>query len=337
MQENRGVSIEASASLDLFKDDYAPVQEMIIKKYQKNNAISTGFTIFDTEVFNGGFEPSRLYIFGGGSGSGKSTIMTNFIINSATNLSILSDTSKKNKEQKNVYIYITLENTIEESFMRMYQALFNKSQAEMIAEVVNGINLKERLLNELSKTNSTIIMKYFPAMSISCLDIMVVLDDIISEYGKGCIKGLYIDYLDLLRTDTKYDLYRIELGHITLSLKTVAVEYNIPVITLTQLGRSAYRVKDATELNLDQVSESIKKVEHANFISLQSKDMTDDTKIHLKVGKNRSGKSDVALEFKVNFKTYKFMQGTKVSNELKQTAVSHGLVEAYKGLGDSVL
>ena len=338
MQENRGVAIEASASLDLLKDDYQSVQEMVIKKYQKVNTTSTGYNILDTQVFNGGFEASRIYIFGGASGSGKSTILTNFILNSATTIQPLQF-NKKNGDinTKNVYVYITLENTIEESFMRMYQALFNLSQPQMINEITNGVDLKQRFINELNKTNSTIIMKYFPSMSISSLDIMAVLDDVISEYGKGCIKGLYIDYLDLLRTDTKYDLYRIELGHITLSLKTIAVEYNIPVITVTQLGRAAYTVKSADELNLNLIAESIKKVEHADFVSLQSKDKFDDSKIHLKVGKNRSGKSEVAIEFKVNFQTYKFISGVKVSNEQRPSVVtnngtSENSFDSFKGL-----
>jgi replicative DNA helicase len=59
---------------------------------------------------------------------------------------------------------------------------------------------------------------------------MGIVDNVIDEYGQESIQGLYVDYLDLLKTDTKYDLYRMELGYITLSLKTLAVEYNIPVL-----------------------------------------------------------------------------------------------------------
>jgi ABC-type sulfate transport system substrate-binding protein len=38
---------------------------------------------------------------------------------------------------------------------------------------------------------------------------MGVVDDVIDQYGKESIAGLYIDYLDLLKSDTKYDMYRI--------------------------------------------------------------------------------------------------------------------------------
>jgi replicative DNA helicase len=135
---------------------------------------------------------------------------------------------------------------------------------------------------------------------------MGVVDDVIATYGKDSIAGLYVDYLDLLKADTKYDMYRLELGHITLSMKTLAVEYNIPVITASQLSRGVYRVQDAGELGVDMMSESIKKVEHADFVMLMARDKFDENKVYLNVGKNRSGKSNVSLEFVVDFKTYVF-------------------------------
>ena len=70
MEENRGISIESSASLDLHRDDYEAVIELIKKKYERKNTTSTGFDILDNEILNGGYESSRIYIYAGGSGSG---------------------------------------------------------------------------------------------------------------------------------------------------------------------------------------------------------------------------------------------------------------------------
>lgn len=336
MDANRGVSIEATSSLDLSKDDFAHVIDTIIKKYEKTNTTSTGFSILDNEVLNGGFEPSRLYIIGGSSGSGKSTILNNMMLNAATKpnpLKIDSNENKKEKNEKNVYVYITLENTIEESLMRLYQALFSKTLAEVLRDINNGVNMKEELMRELDKNNSTIIMKYFPAASISTLDIMTVLDDVINEYDKDSIKGLYIDYLDLLRSDIKYDIHRMELGHITVSLKSLAVEYNIPVITATQLGRSTYRIQNSNELSLDQMGESIKKVEHADFVALLAKDPVEDTIVHFKVGKNRNGRAGIALDFDVNFEIFKFTNARKLSNKNKSDVTSDNNM-GFKGFGN---
>lgn len=316
MESNRSVTIEESASLDLVKDDYKHVIEMIKKKYERQNTTPTGFPIFDNNIMFGGYEPSRLYIFGGGSGSGKSTILNNTIYKSA----ILLDPNKpaiKPGEINKVYIYVTLENTIEEAFIRTYQPMFNKTTPQMLRELTDGVDIKKKIFNKLSKNGATIIMKYFPAMSISVIDIMGVVDDVINDYGTEAIAGLYVDYIDLLKSDTGYDMYRLELGHITLSLKTLAVQYNIPVISASQLGRAAYRIQEASQLNVDQISESIKKVEHADFVMLMAKDQTDDTRVYGKVGKNRSGKSGVSINFQVAFDKFKFLNANLLTNVQK--------------------
>jgi len=330
MEENRMASIEATSSLDLFKDDYTSVTDKIVASYDKHNTIPTGFHILDHEVLRGGFEASRIYIFGGGSGSGKSTLLNNLINNAATFNKELSmnpiDMAVKqedNPNEKNVYVYITLENTIEESFLRSYQSLFKKTDTEVLSDIAKGVDLKKKMMFELNKTNSTIIMKYFPAKSISSIDIRMVMDDVASEYGRSAIKGVFVDYLDLLISDTKYDnMYRLELGDITLGLKSIAVDYNTPVVTVTQLGRSVYRVESAHQLEVDQMSESIKKVEHADFVALIVKDRTDDKIVHCKVAKNRIGKSNVGMTFDVDFTTFRFIKCTKLANPDKKDASS---------------
>jgi replicative DNA helicase len=309
MESNRVLSIEAAATLDLVKDNYDHVKSMIIKKYQTMNRTKTGFEILDNEIMNGGFEPSRLYIFGGGSGSGKSTFINNTIIRSAT--LPCPDPSKKER----VYLYVTLENTIEESLMRTYQPLFDRTTEEMLQDISQGIDIKKKICDELARNKSSILMKYFPAMSISPLDLIGVIDEAIEQYGKDSIAGLYVDYLDLLKPDnTKYDMYRLDLGYITLSMKTLAVQYNIPIITASQLGRQAYKITDSKDLGVDLMSESIKKVENADFIGLLAADKFNKEIVHGRIGKNRSGKSNVSLDFNVRFQKFKFINVTYSSS-----------------------
>ena len=345
-EHNRAIVISETASLDLVKDDYTTAVDMIKKKYDRTNKTPSGFPILDNDILVGGFDPSRLYIFGGGSGSGKSTLLNNLMFKSGClekNLLVDKQLIKNSKEVEKVYVYITLENTIEESLLRTYMPMFGKTMVQVLQEISSTKNaqdvIKKRIVGEFAKNNATIVMKYFPAMSISTVDIMGVVDDVIDEYGRESIAGLYIDYLDLLKTDTKYDVYRMELGHITLSLKTLAVAYNIPVITATQLGRTVYRISEATKLNIDQVSESIKKVEHADFIGLLAKDGVNDNIVHGKIGKNRSGKANVAIDFNVDFSKFLFKSATFISNISKQDDASkdqnsqkNGTM-SFKGLG----
>ena len=329
MEDNRSVSIEASSSLDLVKDDYVSVIETIKKKYERKNTTPTGFPVFDNDILtSGGFEPSRLYVFGGGSGSGKSTLLNNFLINAATNINLNLDRAKHK-----IYIYVTLENTIDESLLRIYQSLLERDLPSVVTDiVVKNNDIKSYLKPLLDANNSGIVMKYFAPPSISPIDIMMVIDDVISEYGKDSIKGIYIDYLDLLTSDSESDQYRLQLGHITMSLKTIAVHYNIPVITATQLGRAAYRIQNSGALNLDQVSESIKKVEHADFVGLLALDEQDPSIVHFKQAKNRSGKTNVSLDFKVDFSFFKFLVGSKVSNMKNPDITTEQSLLKFEGL-----
>jgi len=325
VDSNRSLAIESAASLDLIRDDYDPVIEMITKKYEKINKTPSGFRLLDSEEYlNGGYEPSRLYIWGGGSGAGKSTMLNNSIYKSALTPRPIPIDSKeeppKKGEIKRVYIYVTLENTIEESLMRTYQPMYSKTSQEMINDIQNNVNIGKTMMEDLKNNNSSIIMKYFPAMTISAVDLMAVVDEAQTEYGVGKIAGLYIDYLDLLKTDLKYDIYRLELGHITLALKSLAVSYNIPVITATQLSRKVYGIQESRELSLDQMSESIKKVEHADFVALLAKDDNEPNIVHGKIGKNRSGKANVALEFKVDFSKFQFTDALVTANKNKPDA-----------------
>ena len=50
----------------------------IRKKYSKANVVPSGIPELDIEFLNGGFQPSRVHLFGGTSGSGKSVLLLNF-------------------------------------------------------------------------------------------------------------------------------------------------------------------------------------------------------------------------------------------------------------------
>ena len=341
MESNRAVTIESASSLDLNKDDYESVINMITKKYEKTNKTPSGFRLLDsTDYLNGGYEASRLYVWGGGSGAGKSTLLNNSIYRAAlSHQNLTFDGASKVPvpgEIHNVYIYVTLENTIEEALMRTYQPMFGKTTPELISDIQHGVKIGDEIKAQLDKNSATIIMKYFPAMSVSTLDLMGVVDEVIDEYGIDAIRGLYVDYLDLLKTDTRYDIYRLELGHITLALKTLAVQYNIPVVTATQLSRKVYNIQESRELNLDQMSESIKKVEHADFVGLLGKDQNDNTIVHGKIGKNRAGKSNIALQFNVDFSKFIFTDALVAANRSRADATdSNSQLLSFDGLGSN--
>jgi len=332
MDNQRQMTMESSSSLDFNQDDYSHAVEQIKKKYLDGSRTSTGFRSLDM-FLNGGLEPSREYILAGTSGSGKSTLMTNIIARSALAMNGPPRVNVKDLENKteikHVYIYITMENTADESLMRIYQDVMNVTAEVLLSrlksEELNADLMKLHINEKMNPNGATIVMKYFTALTISPVDIMGVVDEVIENYGNGTIAGLFIDYLDLLTTDSQYDLYRLELAKLVLSLKSLAIQYNIPVVTATQLNRTAYRVENAKDLGADQLGESIKKVEHSDMVMVLHKITRGDKDVVIgKIAKFRNGRSGFAIESQVDFTKFRFGEFTTVKNESKKDNVREG-------------
>jgi len=327
MERKRNLNIQDASSLDMVDDGFGSIFDTILEKYDRSNKTSSGFDYIDEHIMMGGYEPSRLYVWAGGSGSGKSTLLTNSIVNTAfrdniTNLDYMGRTN-----EPLIYIYITCENSTDESLVRMYAPMFNMTQVEVLRKInTDRVDLEQLMKNKIDESKCIPIIKYFPQKSISPLDIMNIVNDITEKYPGVKIAGLYIDYLDLLKSDRAFEIYRFELDNITSALKNLAVEFNIPVITATQLNKQAYTIKSCKELNLDQMSESIKKVEHADFVGLLARSKSDQNIVFCKIGKNRSGISDVNLQFDVDFSQFKFNSCSEIVEEDTR----------FSGLGDKL-
>lgn len=317
----RSVSLESASSLDLLNDDYNSVLDTIKNKYESIQKVPSGYHSFDKEALNGGFEPSRVYVFGGGTGSGKSTLLNNILVNNVlkrdNKYNDLMEGENEDPNKKQVFVYVTLENTLDEAFLRTYQPMFGVSTNDILNEINGNQNIGNKLKDEMRKNNINIVMRYFSPNTITFLDIRTLLDEIKDSEPEAEITGLCVDYLELINPERNYELYRLQLGDIVLSAKSVAVDYGIPVIMPTQLNRSVYRNQNTSDLNMDQLGESIKKAENADFISLQVRDPVQDDVVQFKVVKNRAGKANVSFNFKVNWDTYKFNRCYTVSNSDK--------------------
>jgi replicative DNA helicase len=304
--EKRNENVSSLRSLDFRSDGYENVFGQIKENYSQKNSVPSGFGQMD-RCMNNGFEPGRLYIFGGIPNDGKSTLLMNFCKNAMS-------TRRRTSDEIDIYVYITLENFIDESFLRLYSSLRGTPIKKILANYDDEKSNCVSIFKDIQETNNTCLdMAYFPPASIAVPDITMYLKEVEERYeGKAKIRCLYIDYLDLLRSGKTFDMHRLELGQVTIDLKVLASAMQIPVVTLTQLNRAAYNKKEG--LGLDMVGESIKKVEHADFFGLirheeDPKDVyqqnaTGNGTMNIHIGKNRSGPKNKTISLRTDFSTY---------------------------------
>jgi replicative DNA helicase len=298
------------SSLNTRDDSINSLIHEIQKKYSKDNVVPSGIPELDIEFLNGGFQPSRLHMFAGTSGIGKSALLINCAMRAAmiSPYDLFSFTRSGGSDEftERVFLYITMENYVYETWTRLYCSLFQKTKEEMLAEIYHqpapAKNIKKAIDELMAPYNSSIQIDYFPANSISPATISSLINKYNRNPERRSVKAVYIDYLDLLLPDVKKEFYRLDLGEITSSLKAISATFEIPIITATQLNREAYRQGKNKELGMEMISESMQKLFIADFSAMMFwEDRTDKNaeeapsdllkKVVLKIDKNRDGKT----------------------------------------------
>ena len=347
INKDRAKNLHNITSLDLLNDDYEPVINQIKVSYSGVNSISTGYDSLDCHMY-GGFAPSRLYMFCAPSGGGKSVMLINLVKNAVDRNLV------RNDERRAIYIYVSLENLIDESLLRLYSCLSSKTTES----IINNYETEKHLIpktvkNWLNDNNAIIKFLYKKPQYTTCFDIMTECNDIKTQYPNCDIKAIYIDYLDLMKpniTSKSSDAYRLELGQITIDMKTLAVLLRVPIVTCTQVNRAGYDPKN--RMNLTNIGESMKKVDNSDWICMMQPKEDDDEKsgsktynsdmndMDLKITKSRFGHKDVSIPFRTNFSKFKFEEIRKNNgididmnlNELDQrTIVSDKVTQIQNG------
>lgn len=106
---------------------------------------------------------------------------------------------------------------------------------------------------------------------------------------------ILIDYLQLLRSDVRYQNRASEVGAVSKAIKSLAMELNIPIIALSQLNRVS-EMKEDKEPTMAELREAGDIEQDASIILLLW-NLSGDRK-GLKVSKNRQGETGkIALRF----------------------------------------
>lgn len=263
-KEALSISLNRDLGIDFLNDS---VIDRIEERKNKEEKLPSGLKKFDINL-NGGPDRKSIVIFCGVSGGGKSLTLQNFGLNYAL--------------QGKTVLYISFElyqTMIDDRFMTMISDFGTNEQLyrkQEISDIVSQLR---------NSTNGNLFIKYIPTGS-KISTIRAYLKEF--ELMKGLKPDvLCVDYLDLLMPNMPVSAENVFLRDkfSTEELRALGVEYNMLILTASQLNREAR--KEADNLGQHHVAGGISKVNTADVV--MAVDCDNNTKeCHMKFLKTRS-------------------------------------------------
>ena len=287
--------------------EFKSIQDVLNRTVEQINRIvdnkgeitgsSTGFT--DLDKLTTGFHPHELIIIAARPAMGK----TAFALNLATNIA--------QSTTKTVALF-NMEMGAEQLAMRMIAAEGELDQGKLKRGELdkNDFNKIDEAVARLGNTN--LVIDDTSGMTIG--EIKAKCRRLASsENGLGIV---IIDYLTLIMGSTKYQGNRQqEVSEISRSLKTMAMELDIPVVALAQLSRNVEQRDDKRPM-LSDLRESGSIEQDADIVAFLYRDdyyqlkkgqeeTSDISQSEFIVAKHRSGPTDtINLLFKRNISKF---------------------------------
>lgn len=203
-----------------------------------SSILITGIQMLN-EMLSPGFRPGKLYVFLGLSGGFKSAMLLKIIVDC---IRYNAKTYKPKKEGlKPCVLYLTMENSLEESFARLYNLTIGNDDIENHDS--DFIYNKMYDKNILGNDEMEVILWYEANMSISTQDIRNKIDELESE-GKE-VALLSFDYIKRIKSVLPFTNEKEQLKNVTNELRTIAQDYLIPVVSAQQLNRSGLATVNA--------------------------------------------------------------------------------------------
>ena len=283
------------------------------------NTLTTGWDVID-DLMDGGLAPGELGVVMAPAGIGKSWLLINIGANAV-------------KAGKTV-IHYTLE--LNENYVgQRYDSVVTGINAQ------NLKNYQEDIQEKMDTLKGELIIKHYPTKSIGVMGIKAHIEKTIMLGNSPDL--VIIDYGDLLKVNTKKDKHEA-LEELYEEMRGMAGEYNIPVWTASQAGRSALE-EDVIEA--DKIASSYGKVMVADFLMSLSRKVEDKMsgtgRGH--VIKNRFGPDGITLPCKINTNNGQFQffepqtaQGKQTTQVMKtgENMVKKNLAQKFKDLGGTL-
>jgi replicative DNA helicase len=241
---------DAKSDLSLGSDTFINVLNKIIQQDRNPGAkIKSGIRAIN-EAFNGGFEKGRVYLALGLAKGWKS----GFLLNSAIWALKYNKFQTKNPHLKPVVVYLTMENTIDETIKRIWSHSFgNNNEMSAYEPAIAARMLEEQRIFTPNRPDlPELVIWHRSTKSINTADMSSLLDDLEKE-GKECV-FLVQDYIKRIRSTVNHKELRFELSIVSDEFASIAKERDIPILSAMQLNREAFREFEASATMEGQIS-----------------------------------------------------------------------------------
>ncbi|MBO5854918.1 MAG: DNA helicase [Bacteroidales bacterium] len=213
-----GIFSSSRESVFTIRDAVQAVYDNIDKNLKGGSKLTgspTGFSLFDKR--SGGLQTSDLIIIAADSSQGKTSLAIKLAMNCGCPVAFYSMEMKKEQVAARM---ISIESGIPSNEI-LYSKLLNE-QIKVIDKGVSQVIQKPIYFDDRSTSNIDTILSSIRMMKI--------------KYG---IKGVIVDYLQILNVNMKGANKEQQMGDVARRLKNIAKELDIWVIALSQLSRDS--------------------------------------------------------------------------------------------------
>ena len=210
--------------------------EKAFKKKGKYSGVVSGFGDLDNML--GGLQNSDLIILAGRPSMGKTALATNIAFNAAKYFS--------QEEDKGSVVMFSLEMSAEQIGLRILA-----EQSKIPSDKLRKGELNEKDSLNLQNTYQEINNLNFFFDDSPNLTVSELRSKLRRNKNNYNIKLVLIDYLQFIKTESNRDNRVNELSEITRNLKQLAKEFDLPVISLSQLSRQVENRDDKRPLLSD--------------------------------------------------------------------------------------
>lgn len=284
---------QEAESISKILEEFRKKIDQLINLEETLTGVSSGYISIDK--LTSGFQAGDLIILAARPGVGKTTLAVNFLVNAAKELRDKNLEKEKNQKDKVALMFS----------MEMGKVQICQKIVAIESDVELGNNKKLVLSDhqKMSIENAFSSLNTLPLYidDTSDLTIMDVQSKIKQLSSSKEIKLVVLDYLQLLKgTKSNSSMNRQqEVSFISRTLKSIARQYNLPIIAIAQLSRKIEERKgDAKKPILSDLRESGAIEQDADLVCFISPQEGNDVN-GVPTGENTLGAPNIMVEFTI--------------------------------------